>query len=65
MKTPLRPQGRLHARAPIPTAIRPPRLWPNLTPAQRHCLAQCLAELIRRQRQARSTLTVEAPHEPC
>jgi len=52
-------------RQPTPIVTDRPRLWPDLTPAQRQQLAQCLAELIRRQRQARLTATAEARHEPC
>jgi len=51
-------------RQPTPIVTDRPRLWPDLTPAQRQQLAQCLAELIRRQRQAKPTATAEAPHEP-
>ena len=51
-------------RQPTPTVTGRPRLWPDLTPTQRQQLAQCLAELIRRQRQAKPTATAEAPHEP-
>ena len=50
-------------RQPTPTVAGRPRLWPDLMPAQRQQLAQCLAELIRRQRQAKPTATAEASHE--
>ena len=63
--SPLEPPSALpRQRQPTPTVTDRPRLWPDLTPAQRQQLAQCLAELIRRQRQAKSTATAEAPHEP-
>jgi hypothetical protein len=65
MKAKLSPQELPRQRQPTPTVTDRPRLWPNLTPAQRQQLAQCLAELIRRQRQARPTAPAEAPHEPC
>lgn len=69
MKAKLSPQELPSAlprqRQPTPTIPDRPRLWPHLTPAQRHQLAQCLAELIRRQRQARLTASAEAHHEPC
>lgn len=58
------PLTRPHQRQLTPTVPHRLRLWPDLTPAQRQQLAQCLAELIRRQRQASSTATAEAPHEP-
>ena len=48
----------------MPTASTLPRLWPNLGPAQRHPLAQCLAELIRRQHRAAVTTPEETTHEP-
>ena len=57
------PSARPRQRQPTRTVTGRPRLWPDLTPAQRQQLAQCLAELIRRQRQAKPTATVEAPHE--
>jgi hypothetical protein len=47
-----------------PTASTLPRLWPNLSPAQRHQLAQCLAELVRRQHRAAVTTLEETAHEP-
>ncbi len=50
-------------RKPTPTVTGRPRLWADLTPAQRQQLAQCLAELIRRQRQAQPMATAEVPHE--
>lgn len=62
--SPLDPPSALpRQRQPTPTGAGRPRLWPDLTPAQRQQLAQCLAELIRRQRQAKPTATAEAPHE--
>lgn len=61
---PLDPPSALPRQRPAtPTVTARPRLWPDLTPAQRQQLAQCLAELIRRQRHAQPTATAEAPHE--
>ena len=61
----LRPASTTSPPDPIPSpAPAPPRLWPHLQSLQRRQLAQCLAELIRRQRQSTLSATEETPHEP-
>ena len=56
-----RPSTRGHLK-PAVAASAPPRLWPQLTLGQRRQLAQYLAELIRRRRQA-SSVSEEADHD--